>query len=87
MGNDELSAFEFLEEGLEPFSGLNVQVVGRFVKEHDIDAVEADELASQRQFGLFATGEFVDGHFHRVLVKAEAFKDAFSDASHVASTA
>ena len=51
--NDELSTFEFRKEGLKPFSGVDVQVICWFVKEHDIDAVEADELASQRQFGLF----------------------------------
>ena len=53
VGNDELGAFEFGQKGLKPFGGMDVQVIGRFVKKHDIDAVEADELASQRQFGLF----------------------------------
>ena len=71
MRNDELRTLEFGQEGLEPLRGVDVQVVGRLVEEDDVDAAEADELASEGEFRLFAPGEFVHGHVHGVLVETE----------------
>ena len=87
VGDDELGAFEFGQEGFEPLGRVDVQVVGRFVKEDDVDAVEADELAGEGEFGLLAARELVHGHVHRVLVEAEALKDALGDAGDVAPAA
>ena len=87
VGDDELGAFEFGQEGFEPLGRVNVKVVGRLVEEDDVDAVETDELSCQGEFGLFTAREFVHGHVHWVLVETKAFKDAFGDASDVAPTA
>ena len=54
MRDDELGPFEFGQEGLEPLRGVNIKVVCGFVKEDDVDAVEADELPRKRQFCLLA---------------------------------
>ena len=85
--DDELGPFEFGQEGLEPLRGVNVEVVCGFVKENDVDAVEADELPRKRQFCLLAAREVVDGHVHRVLVKPEPLENALGDAGDVAPTA
>ena len=87
VGHDELRPLELRQEGLQPFCRVNVEVVGGFVKENDVDAVEANQLSGQREFGLLATGEFVHGHVHRVLVQSKALENALGDAGHVASTA
>ena len=38
MGDDELGAFEFGQEGFEPLGRVDVQVVGRLVEEDDVNA-------------------------------------------------
>ena len=70
MRHNELCSLEVLHEILEPFSGLNVQVVGRLVKKNHVNAVESDKLSSKSKFGLFTAGEFVDVHVHGVLVQS-----------------
>ena len=62
-------------------------MIGRFVKEHHIDASETNKLSSQGQLGLFATREFVDFHVHCVLVQAKSSERGFCNACNVAATA
>ena len=87
VGDDKLGALEVLEKIFEPFGRVDVEVVGRLVKEDDINAAEAHQLTRQRQLGLLASREVLDRHVHGVLVQSKAFKNTFGDTGHIAAAA
>ena len=83
VADDQLCTVEVPKEVFQPFRGLNVEVVGRLVKEDDVHAGQAHQLSCKGQLGLLTAGEGGHLHVHGVLVQPEARQDGFRDARHV----
>ncbi len=69
--DDEYRSFKALQEAFEPFQGVNVQVVGRLVKEEEIRVGE--KQPGQAQSGFLPTAKNVH---RRVLVQIEQVQSA-----------
>ena len=75
MGNNDDCVFEVHQEFFQPFDGMDIQMVGRFVQQQDIGV--AEQCLCQQNFHFLTTGQFFHLHVVEFICDAQTIQQHF----------